>query len=253
MFMPTKMGAERFPEEVFFSKKGFSMQKRFGAVIAAAGISHRMNGIDKLWHLVGDRPLLAYTIDAFERSPLIEVIILVVNARRINDSEKLCRQQGWEKVMSIIPGGDRRQDSIHKGLDKLAEISPTCQWVMTHDGARPFVTPSLLEAGAEAISDCSAAIPVVATRDPIKEVQHQYVQCGHDRSRFWMAQTPQIFSLSLIRQAYFSPIAQEEAVDDATLLERLELPVATFTGSSANIKMTTRDDLLLAEALIARG
>src|SRR5947209_16582116 len=132
------------------------MQEQSAVIIVAAGTSRRMQGRDKLWLPLAGRITLARTIDVFDASPLIEMIILVLNAERLHDAQNLCEQERWHKIVAIVPGGQRRQDSVCAGLDALAAITPLCQWVMIHDGARPFVTPAILEAGLIAAQEHQA-------------------------------------------------------------------------------------------------
>ncbi len=226
------------------------MQHQSSAIIAAAGSSRRMEGPDKLWTPLAGRITLARTIDVFEASPIIDTIILVLNAERIDDATTLCQQEGWRKITGIVAGGIRRQDSVRLGLDALANIAPQTQWVMIHDGARPLVTPDILEAGLKATQSCQAAIAGVPVKDTIKQVQQGWIHSTLDRSQLWAIQTPQVFSFSLIHQAYHNPLAQQEFTDDAALLEQLGQRVAIFPGSYRNIKITTQEDLLIAEALI---
>lgn len=219
-------------------------------VIVAAGSSRRMQGRDKLWISLAGRTILARTIDVFENAPQVDAIILVLNAERIEEATTLCQHEPWHKIIALVPGGPRRQDSVREGLDKLAQIAPDTQWVMIHDGARPFVTPNILQAGLQAAQQHQAAIAAVPVKDTIKQVQKGQIQATFERSQLWAVQTPQVFSFPLIQQAHHSPIAQEEATDDAALLERLGVPVSIFPGSYTNIKITTQEDLLFAEALV---
>jgi 2-C-methyl-D-erythritol 4-phosphate cytidylyltransferase len=225
------------------------MQDTSAVVIVAAGASRRM-GRDKLWIPLAGRITLARTIDAFEQSPDIDTIILVVSAERLSETRVLCEQEGWDKVGAIVTGGTRRQDSVCKGLDAIATIHPTCRWVMIHDGARPFVTSSMIESGLQAVREHQAAIAAVPVKDTIKQVQNNIIQDTPDRASLWAVQTPQVFSFDLIHQAHHSPLAQEDATDDAILLERLGHRVAIFPGSYTNIKITTQEDLLFAEAFL---
>jgi len=226
------------------------MQERAAAIIVAAGSSSRMGGRDKLWIPLANRITLARAIDVFDASPLIESIILVLNSERIADARALCQHEHWSKVAAIVPGGPRRQDSVRLGLDTLATVAPMTDWVMIHDGARPLVTPTILEAGLKAAQECSAAIAAVAVKDTIKQVRQGLIHATLDRSELWAIQTPQVFSFQLILSAHHSPLAQKDVTDDAALLERLGKSVAIFPGSHTNIKITTQEDILIAEALI---
>lgn len=226
------------------------MQHKSAAVIVAAGSSSRMAGRDKLWIPLAGRITLARTIDVFEASPIIDTIVLVINAERITSATALCQQEGWRKIASIVAGGARRQDSVRIGLDALVKFTPTTGWVMIHDGARPLVTPSILEAGLRAAQEYQAAIAAVPVKDTIKQVHQGRIETTLDRSQLWAIQTPQVFSLSLIHHAHHAPQAQSDVTDDAALLEQLGQRVAIFPGSYTNIKITTQEDLLMAEALI---
>ncbi len=225
--------------------------ERAAVVIVAAGSSRRMLGHDKLWTPLAGRITLARTLDVFQASPLIETIVLMTSAERLADANALCKQEKWHKVIAIVPGGARRQDSVHIGLDILATLIPTCRWVMIHDAARPFVTTMMLEAGLLAAQEHRAAVAAVPVKDTIKQVHAGLIESTPDRSQLWMIQTPQVFSFPLIHQAHHTSIAQEDVPDDAALLERLGNSVAIFQGSYANTKITTQEDLLLAEALLA--
>ncbi len=161
------------------------MQVTSSAIIAAAGSSRRMEGRDKLWTPLAERITLARTIDVFEASPIIDYIVLVLNAERLEDATKLCQQEGWSKITSIVEGGIRRQDSVRSGLDTLAKLAPTTQWVMIHDGARPLVTPDILEAGLKAAQKCQAAIAAVPVKDTIKQIQQGWIYSTLDRSQLW--------------------------------------------------------------------
>lgn len=212
-----------------------------------------MGGRDKLWIALADRLILARTIDIFAASPLISLIVLVLHSERLPDARALCEREGWEKIAALVPGGARRQDSVRAGLDVLAEIAPETPWVMIHDGARPLVTPAMLAAGLEAAWRHQAAVAAVPVKDTIKLVQDGLIHATPPRSQLWAVQTPQIFAFSLIHQAHHSHHCTQndtEVTDDAALLERQGHPVAIFPGSYLNVKITTEEDLLFAEAFL---
>lgn len=226
------------------------MQEQVAAIIVAAGSSRRMEGRDKLWTPLAGRITLARTIDAFASSSLIARIVLVLNPARIAEAQALCLREGWQQICGIVAGGRRRQDSVRTGLDYLAEFAPATRWVMIHDGARPLVTGAILEAGLQAAQTHRAAVAAVPVKDTIKQALDGLIQSTPDRSLLWAVQTPQVFALPLIHQAHHSPLADQDVTDDAALLERLGHPVAIFPGSYTNLKITTQEDLLIAEALI---
>ncbi len=209
-----------------------------------------MQGRDKLWIPLVGRPILARTIDVFESFSGIDSIILVLSAERLDEARALCEREAWRKIAAIVTGGPRRQDSVRLGLDKLGQVAPETQWVMIHDGARPFVTPAIIEAGLQAVQEHQAAIAAVPVKDTIKQAQEGQISTTLDRSQLWAVQTPQVFSFPLIHHAHHSSAAGVDVTDDASLLERLGLPVHIFPGSYTNIKITTREDLLFAEALL---
>jgi len=226
------------------------MQEQAAAVIVAAGSSRRMEGKDKLWAPLAGRFTLARTIDVFMASPSISTIILVLSPERLTDTRQFCMQENWQKIGGLVPGGARRQDSVRAGLDRLAEIAPKTRWVMIHDGARPLVTEQILEAGLKAAQEHQAAVAAVPVKDTIKQVQDGIITATPERSQLWAVQTPQVFAFPLIHQAHHTATALVEATDDAALLERLGHHVAIFPGSYINLKITTREDLVIAEALI---
>src|SRR5947209_9270281 len=129
------------------------MSEKTAAIIVAAGFSRRMGGRDKLWLPLAGRITLARTLDVLDASPLIETIVLVLNAERLAEARALGAREGWSKIAAIVAGGARRQDSVRAGLDALAESAPETAWVMIHDGARPLVTPAILEAGLKAAKE----------------------------------------------------------------------------------------------------
>ncbi len=225
------------------------MQEKAAAVIVAAGASRRM-GRDKLWIPLAGRITLARTIDVFQASTLIDCIVVVTSTERLAETRELSKQEQWDKIVAIVPGGARRQDSVRVGLDELAVNNPGCQWVMIHDGARPFITSATLEAGLVAAQIHDAAIAGVPVKDTIKQVYEGKIQATPNREHLWAVQTPQVFSFDLIHQAHHSALAEEDATDDAILLERLGHHVYVFPGSYTNIKITTQEDLLFAEAFL---
>jgi len=221
-----------------------------GAIIAAAGRSERAGEIDKLWApLVGpdgrSRPLLAYTLDAFQACPTVGRIVLVVAAGAVERADALVQSQGFDKVRAVAPGGARRQDSVRAGLEALGQ----CDWVIVHDGARPLVTPDLIERGLAAARETGAACCALPVTDTVKEGDDAgRIVRTLDRSRLWLAQTPQVFRYDLLVEAHRK--AQGEATDDAALVEALGVRVRLYEGSPRNIKVTTAEDLALAQALL---
>ncbi len=196
------------------------MQETSAVVIVAAGASRRM-GRDKPWIPLAGRITLARTVDAFQASSFIDAIVLVTSEQRLAEVRAFCSQEQWQKVVAVIPGGSRRQDSVCCGLDALAAYQPDCRWVMIHDAARPFVSEAMISAGLRAAQISQASIAAVPVKDTIKQVSNGTITATPDRSLLWIVQTPQVFSFPLIHHAHHTQVAQEDVTDDATLLERL--------------------------------
>ena len=221
-----------------------------GAVIVAAGASTRMGGVDKIFVELGGKALIEYSVDAFERCPVITSIVLVVaQGQSLWDAARLVDERPqWRKVRAVKAGGPRRQDSVALGLAAL----PPCEWVVVHDGARPLVTSELIARGLEAAAGTGAAIAAVPAKDTIKVVSEGgVVEATPDRERLWLVQTPQVFRRELLERAHRE--LREDVTDDAAMVERLGLPVRVFMGDYSNIKITTPDDLAVAGALVGGG
>jgi len=233
-----------------------------GAIVVAAGSGSRMGpstgshpgespaatgrAADKLFAPLGGVPLLARTLQAFQDSPLVGRIVLVLSAANLERGRALAADAGIGKLTTACEGGPRRQDSVRLGLEAL---SP-CDWVLVHDGARPLVTAELIERGLAAARETGAAVAAVPIADTVKQTGPEgTVERTLDRSRLRAAQTPQVFRYDLLLRAHREVTA--DVTDDAAMLEALGLPVKLFEGSPANIKVTTPEDLRLAQALLA--
>ena len=220
---------------------------RVGVVIVAAGSSTRMEGVDKTFAPLMGQPLIAHTLDRFEAFPAVAEIALVLADQSLEIGRDLVRQRGYCKVSRVCPGGARRQDSVKAGLDALQP----CEWVMVHDGARPALDAPLLQRGLEAVaaSEDGAAIAGVPVKDTIKTVSPGgWVTGTPRRETLWSAQTPQIFSYSLLCQAHAQ--FSGDATDDAMMVEALGRQVTMFLGSYENLKVTTPEDLAVMEAVL---
>jgi 2-C-methyl-D-erythritol 4-phosphate cytidylyltransferase len=222
-------------------------QVNVGAVIVAAGRGRRMQGVDKLLAPLAGRPMLAHTLAAFQACAAVQRVVLVMAADRLEEGRELVRAHGLDKVAAVCAGGERRQDSVRAGLDALGP----CQWAVVHDGARPLVTPRLIEDGLAAARETGAAICAVPLSDTLKRVsESQEVERTVEREGLWLVQTPQVFRYDLLLGAHRR--ATVEATDDAALVEAMGGRVRVYMGSPRNIKVTTPEDLALAEALVRR-
>lgn len=233
------------------SPAGAADAARAGVVIVAAGSGRRMAGddglpVDKVFLPLLGRPLLAYTISAFEACPAVAEIVLVLGEHNIEKGRELAHSESWNKLTHVCLGGERRQDSVKAGLERLTD----CEWVMVHDGARPCVTAEIVGAGLARAWDTGAAVPVVPLSDTVKRLDmHGSIVETPPRSELWAVQTPQVFRADLLRSAY--ELSLDGATDDASLVERMGHAVGTFPGSPENIKVTTQVDMLLAEAILS--
>lgn len=222
-------------------------QQRVGAVIVAAGSSQRMGGVDKVFALLGGKPILTRVIDTFQRCNLVDQIVIVLSETNLERGRQLVSEQGWTKVTDVCAGGRRRQDSVVAGLNRLDR----CDWVVIHDGARPLVIVELIEKGLEAAEETGAAVAAVPVTDTIKVLGDDgIVLQTPPRQNLRAIQTPQVFRISIITEAYHK--ANGDVTDDAMSVEQLGFKVKLYMSSYVNIKITTPDDLLLAEALWAK-
>ena len=206
-----------------------------------------MGGLDKVFALLAGEPVLSHTLRVFHTCPVIEEIALVLNPQNLQRGRRLVEEQGWWKVRHICLGGERRQDSVREGLARL----DGCRWVVIHDAARPLVSHRLIQCGLKEAQERGAAVAAVPVKDTLKVVNPGLeVESTPNRSTIWAVQTPQVFRYQLIWKAYDQP--QAPAPDDAVLMERLGHRVKVYMGSYDNIKITTQEDLAVAEALLQR-
>ena len=224
-----------------------NQRQKVGAVIVAAGSSRRMNGTDKVFATLGDKSVLARVLETFHECDLVDGIVVVLSEENVEKGKQLVEEQGFSRVTDICPGGERRQDSVTAGLARLEKAD----WVIIHDGARPLVTEELIVQGLEAAQETGSAIAAVPVTDTIKMVgDDQLVQGTPPRHNLWAAQTPQVFRFDIIRKAYSQ--LRYEVTDDARAVEQAGFQVKIYSGSRDNIKITTSDDLALAEILLRK-
>lgn len=218
---------------------------RVGAIIVAAGESRRMNGVDKIMAPLAGKPVLAWSIEALQQSPVINRIIVVNSQKNLEPVKCLVMDQKWSKVAEVCLGGQRRQDSVAAGLKLLGEV----EWVLIHDGARPLISSDLIERGLAAARETGAAIAAVPVTDTIKLASDdRTVIETPPRSNLWSIQTPQVFRYGVIKEAYQE--AQGDVTDDAALVEQTGNKVKLYLGSYDNIKITNPLDLKIAELMI---
>jgi 2-C-methyl-D-erythritol 4-phosphate cytidylyltransferase len=222
---------------------GKNKGSKLGVVIVAAGTSQRMAGVNKLFAPLRGKHLLAWSVDTCQRYSLVQQIVLVLNDEDLARGQKLKEDRGWFKV-TLCPGGARRQDSVREGLRQMKD----CNLVMIHDGARPFLTPDLIEDGLKVVGKTEAAVAAVPVKDTIKLADDErLIEETLQRDRLWAAQTPQIFSFDVITRAYENLAV--EVTDDANAVERSGHKVQLYMGDYKNIKVTTTEDLALARII----
>jgi 2-C-methyl-D-erythritol 4-phosphate cytidylyltransferase len=220
------------------------------AIIVAAGSSQRM-GFDKLLALLGDKPVLAHTLDAFERTSCVRDVILVTRAERLEEMQELVRQNEFAKTLHVVGGGVHRQDSVRAGLERL---SAETSYVAVHDAARPLVRPEQIEQVFAFARQHGAAALAEPITDTIKRVDADlFVTGGVSRDGLYAMQTPQIFSRDLILSAYEGVAAQGLSItDEVSAVEQLGAKVLLVPNDDFNIKITYPRDLLLAQSVLIR-
>ena len=220
-------------------------------LVPAAGTGSRMGAaVNKQYLTLDDRPILAHTLQLFDAHPAVDDIHVISPPAEIDYCRReVIERYGFAKVRSVVAGGAERQDSVRNGL--LAVGAAPEDILLIHDGARPFFPAALIPQVVETASRVGACVVGVPVKDTIKEVADSLVLGTPDRRRLWQAQTPQAFRFDLIHEAH-TRAARDGfgGTDDAALVERLGLPVAMVEGSYRNIKITTPEDLILAEAFL---
>ena len=216
-----------------------------GAVIVAAGESRRMRGIDKILTPLAGRPLIAHAIEAFDDSPRIGRIVLVLSRNTLEGGRRLVDEGGWHKITDVCAGGERRQDSVRAGLELLSDVD----WVVVHDGARPLVDADIIGRGLDAAAETGAAVASVPVTDTIKRAGPGCIVVDTPpREELWAAQTPQVFRRQVLADAHER--VSEDVTDDAAMVELAGGAVKLFMGSYENIKVSTPEDLAAARVLL---
>jgi 2-C-methyl-D-erythritol 4-phosphate cytidylyltransferase len=224
------------------------------ALIPAAGMGKRMGAsINKQYLQLKGLPIVARTISIFEQSPLIDAIYLVIPAEEI----PYCREHvvaacGFRKVVEIVPGGRERQNSVMNGLNAMRQNVSDDDVVLIHDGVRPLISEQLLRESIEVARNNDGALVAVPAKDTIKTVRDGIIIDTPPREMLWQAQTPQSFRFAAIYEAHRA--AEQEGfmgTDDSSLVERRGGVVRVVRGDYRNIKITTPEDLVLAEAFLA--
>ncbi len=217
-----------------------------GAVIVAAGTASRMGGIDKVMAPLCGEPMIVHTVRAFQSCDAIREIVVVTRQDLVVPIMDLCH--GFDKVHSVITGGNSRQESVSMGIGAL---SSKVQLVAVHDGARPLISEQVIDRTVRAAHAFGAAAPAIPVKDTVKEVAGGIVSRTPDRSALKAAQTPQVFDIDLLKGALEKAQKEGAAVtDDCSAVERLGMSVRMVEGDERNIKVTTPMDLMVAQLLM---
>lgn len=225
-------------------------EKKVTAIVLAGGQGHRMQtAIPKQYLLLEGKPILYYSLMAFEKSRVDEIVLVTGEGEEEYCREEIVNRYGISKATVIIKGGQERYHSVYAGLKACRD----CETVLIHDGARPFLTEEMIERSIEGARKYQACILGMPVKDTIKISDgNGYVEITPKRDRVWMVQTPQSFSYSLVYLAYQRLMEEGgQVTDDAMAVERFSgVHVRLLEGSYKNIKITTPEDLLAAEQLI---
>ncbi|WP_059174105.1 2-C-methyl-D-erythritol 4-phosphate cytidylyltransferase [Bacillus sp. FJAT-27445] len=220
----------------------------YKVILPAAGRGKRMGaGINKLLLDLNSVPVLIHTLLIFESDEECEGMILVVNPDEQAEMKGLLDEYKIRKPIAFAKGGAERQQSVYNGLKKAGDS----RLILVHDAARPFITIGLIRKLCEAAVRDGAAVLAVPVKDTVKKVSGNHVAETIERSSLWAVQTPQAFRISVLHEAHER--AERDGflgTDDASLVERLHHPVAVVQGDYNNIKLTTREDLVFAEAIL---
>lgn len=219
------------------------------AILLAAGSARRF-GADKLQARLGGRPLLAWALGTLVASPAIGAVQLVGSESNLGWLAELAADSGDAKLLDPCPGGRVRSESTLAGLEAAGG---DWAWALVHDGARPFISPTMIDAGLAAARDVGAAIAAVPAQDTVQIVNEQgLIDRTPPRSRAYLAQTPQIARRQLLLAAHRRFASElEQFTDEASLLRAVGQPVGVFAGDRNNLKITGPGDLALAQAILA--
>ncbi len=225
------------------------------AIVLAAGQGKRMNtAVPKQYITIKGYPVLYYSLLAFEESEIVDEVILVTGKEEIESCRmEYIKKYGFQKIKKIIAGGNERYDSVWNALQV---IDQEASYVFIHDGARPMLDEEILQRGYACVKETRAAVAGVPSKDTIKVVDtNEYAKETLDRNYVWNIQTPQVFDAKLVKQAYQDMMEQphENVTDDAMVVESYtDTKVKLFKGSYENIKITTPEDLKIAEVFLRK-
>ena len=226
-------------------RKGLKL-RYCGAVIVAAGTASRMGGVDKMFAPLQDKPVLRYSLEAFQNAIAVKEIVVVTRPDLLEQVRLQC--VSFDKVQAVVAGGATRQESVEKGI---AALSKKVKLVAVHDGARPLISQAVIDRTVRAANSYNAAAPAIPVKDTIKVADGGLVVSTPERSRLWAVQTPQVFDKDILSAALVKAKQDDAAVtDDCSAVERMGVKVKLVEGEEQNLKITTPMDLKVAQMLM---
>jgi len=227
---------------------------KVSVVVPAAGLSKRYSPHNKKQFVtLAGKPLLSHCLSTFESSELIKSIVVVVPEADISHSRELLANLGFEKITSVVAGGEKRHMSVKNGFQATP---PDSDMVLIHDAVRPFVDNDMIKRAIEECARSGACICAVPITDTLKRVQEPGLVISETvpREKLWRAQTPQVFRREILEKIYSSStMAKLDPTDESALVEAKGIKVGIVTGSNLNIKITTAEDFRMAELIAKKG
>ncbi len=218
------------------------------AILPCAGVGRRFGSHDKLYKKIGTLPILIHTLDAFVRCKDVHTIILAIHPEQYKTTEKLIAPMRRVAPVLLVHGGKRRQDSVRNGLKEVENWKHKPEIVVVHDGARPFVTPEMISKSIREAKKHGSCIVAVPLKDTLKEQKDGFVEKTVPREKMINVQTPQAFRHDILKKAFEKARKDNfTGTDESALVERLGVKVKILNGSHKNIKITTEEDLLIAQ------
>lgn len=225
------------------------MRNREYALIVAGGSGTRMQTkVPKQFLLLGGKPVLMHTIQAFNLYAASLQIIVVLPGPEIEEWKRLCALHGLDVPHQVVKGGSSRTDSVRKGLEMIEDSKGV---VAIHDGVRPLVSSSIISESFRVAQEKGNAVAAVRLKDSIRRLEEEGSSRSEDREQFRIVQTPQTFLVAVIKEAYAQISVSEVLSDDASLIERYGKKIHLIEGHYRNIKITTPEDLSIAEAFMS--
>ena len=221
------------------------------AILAIAGSGTRLKTSDpKALISICDKPIFVYSLEAFEKSTLIDSVVIVTQEKFIDQFNEIIEKYGIKKVKKIVVGGDTRFESVNNGLQNIDDDTDI---VIVHDGARPLITSDLVDRSIESTKEHGAVIVAVEVKPTIKRVGADlFVEETLNRNELWEVQTPQVFKKDILLKAHAQKIS-DVPTDDASLVEQIGVKVKILKGDYKNIKVTTKEDIIVAEAFLKQA